>query len=354
MSDSLWTAVYNGNIDDLKLICDGDPSQVNSKNMHGDTILHIACHIGCLEIIKYIHLLNKHLMLVKNKSKQSPLFLVSQRGYIDCVRFICAHNPSQLKSRDISGNTVLIAVCNAPNKLNILKYLCSLDKSLVSVANYMNQTPLFFVAKNSILSYVKYIYSRDKSQADVYTNDGQSVLHASCIGGNIEVFKYIYLNNKHLLNIVDHNLNSVFYLAAKYGRNDIITFILQQDESKILERDINNKSMLQVYCECCNCLVSIENIYKRYERHESSARFDEEIKVILQSIKYIVVHNLIKRLYGGINCPCCRTLNRHPIKLYGDFSSCICLICRNPVENPRALKCGHIFCMECLHMLYEK
>ena len=320
MSDSLWTAVYNGNIDDLKLICDGDPSQVNSKNMHGDTILHIACHIGCLEIIKYIHLLNKHLMLVKNKSKQSPLFLVSQRGYIDCVRFICAHNPSQLKSRDISGNTVLIAVCNAPNKLNILKYLCSLDKSLVSVANYMNQTPLFFVAKNSILSYVK----------------------------------YIYLNNKHLLNIVDHNLNSVFYLAAKYGRNDIITFILQQDESKILERDINNKSMLQVYCECCNCLVSIENIYKRYERHESSARFDEEIKVILQSIKYIVVHNLIKRLYGGINCPCCRTLNRHPIKLYGDFSSCICLICRNPVENPRALKCGHIFCMECLHMLYEK
>ncbi|PRD23852.1 UNVERIFIED_CONTAM: Ankrd16 [Trichonephila clavipes] len=94
--------------------------ELTTKN--GDTVLHLAAHSGCVEIIKfYIDHGNKIILESKNNDGKTPLHIASHSSQLKCVKYLlsCGASVNALKRSDW---TPLMLACTKSN-LDIVKEL---------------------------------------------------------------------------------------------------------------------------------------------------------------------------------------------------------------------------------------
>ncbi|XP_046579350.1 ankyrin repeat domain-containing protein 50-like [Haliotis rubra] len=239
----LMLAAYIGQKEVLDVVLSkgGDASLVD---IHGDTILHLACLGGNLEIVKYV--LSQNIVDVNSRGQynRTPLMMAARRGHGE-VFYLVLHKGGDASLVDKYGDSILHLACLGGN-LEIVKYDLSQKIFYVNSRGQYDRTPLMMAARMGYgeVFYLVLNIGGDASLVDKY---GDSILHLACLGGNLEIVKYVLSQN-----IVDVNSRGQYnrtplMVAAYMGHTEVLQLLFHEGGDASLE-DRNGDNMLHLAC----------------------------------------------------------------------------------------------------------
>ena len=88
-----------------------DPSLVQMTHSRGRTIFHMAARYDRLQVMKAINNIDPHMKDRVDKHNQTPLMFASNRGHVDCVKWLLDHDVD-VNIKSVSGETALYQADN--------------------------------------------------------------------------------------------------------------------------------------------------------------------------------------------------------------------------------------------------
>lgn len=295
-----------GNVEIIKLLLD-HISDINVKDVNGNTALHWACIKGHLELAKFlVHkgvdinikndkqvtpiraaVLNKDIAMVKflidkgadlnyKYDGRTLLHITVYTGYYDITR-ILIENGANINEVDNNGLTVLHAFCYKNEK--DLVELCLDNGADVNIGDNRKFTPLYLACIANNLEIAKMLYMKG-AHVNVKTIDGLPLLHRMIMNNSVEMIEFLikhgadinlkvsnglvaihmacvfdniklvklFLKNGADVNARSNNDDTPIIIAAAFSSRDIIDILLNNGaNTSIITKD--NITVLHLACE---------------------------------------------------------------------------------------------------------
>ncbi|XP_042490049.1 protein ACCELERATED CELL DEATH 6-like [Macadamia integrifolia] len=230
---------------------------VKKKNRDGNTALHEAVLGRHHRVIEVLMESVKELIFIKNRRKESPLYLAADRGLLDVLvkmLKVALEDPDFKDKKDYiiydgpNGRTPLHAVIARKHKscINIL-----LDKKeLISRADADGRNPLHHAA-----SYGHYeetcclLRIKEASFAHQMDNNGLYPIHIAANEGHVDIVNAMVEFLPETIDSVNEQDENVVHLAAKFGRSKLVSYMLKQKSrfDKLFNgKDINGNTPLHL------------------------------------------------------------------------------------------------------------
>ena len=172
---------------------------IDKVNSNNDTVMHVLCEHGKLDIIQ--HLINKNndnilkCLTSKNNNGDTPLNIACQYKQVECIKYISDMFPDQLC---VKNDKKLTPICNLMLSNNII---CI--EYILSGNNLQNKNFIFLLAcklnKNAIVEYI--LSNNLLTDYKCEDNDGNNALHISLLSKSNSIF--ILLTSKYIDYIKD-------------------------------------------------------------------------------------------------------------------------------------------------------
>ncbi|XP_067667463.1 ankyrin repeat domain-containing protein 50-like [Haliotis asinina] len=239
----VMVAAYRGKMDLLKyLVKQGGDMSLLDKTC--DSILHIACRGGHVEMVKYI--ISQDIVDINSKGRDGRTvgMVAAQFGYRN-IFDLCACAGCNLLAADAVGNNILhVAILGGQR--GMVKHV--LAERLVNInSRGMNaKTPIMVAAIEGQREVFDLVMSKG-GDASLVDKNGDSILHWVCRGGQVEMVKYVIS-----LNFTDINSRGQFgktpmMVAAAQGHRRVFDLIMSKGGDASLV-DKNDDNILHWVC----------------------------------------------------------------------------------------------------------
>ncbi|KAG5554545.1 hypothetical protein RHGRI_012186 [Rhododendron griersonianum] len=167
---------------------------LKARNRDGDTPLHLAARSTMNNRVGVVSSLTKadrELDYRPNKARETPLYLVVQRGSDVAVVSEILKNCKSPAYEGPGGKTAMPAAVTDNSKDVILNKLLEWKQDLIKERDTKGWTPLHFAAHNGNLEVVKKLLDKDKSVAYANNDEGNMALHIATAMGDVPVMNEI-------------------------------------------------------------------------------------------------------------------------------------------------------------------
>ena len=226
------------------------------NNDDGNTLLHIACKAGNLQMVKYF--VEDHNLPIRciNNMNQTPLCLAmlnkkkdvykyligkgeteisqdsQQNSYFDsviegdlpCIRYYIEVMGVLPDQKDKSFNTALHYACLG-NFLDIVQYLVEVQHVSLNMLNYEEKTPLQIASDAGHTKIIQYLL---KAGAYINSENIEFNMIEAAKQGKLSSIKYLIEEEKQDKNQVDLLGNSSLHYACKFGYLPIVEYLADQ------------------------------------------------------------------------------------------------------------------------------
>lgn len=103
----LFSAVDSGDLILLTTLLGSTKHSINTLDKHGDSLLHIACGYGYLELVKYLYN-NGAILSIKDKQADTPLYWSSRHGQLNVVEWLLLQSSVSINSKDKLGKLLYL------------------------------------------------------------------------------------------------------------------------------------------------------------------------------------------------------------------------------------------------------
>ncbi|XP_071104740.1 ankyrin-3-like [Haliotis cracherodii] len=152
-----------------------------------NTILHLACKEGNVEIVK--HILSQKIIDIESRgeNENTPLMFAVQFGNMEVFSFLMKKG-ANISNLDEDGGNILHFSCRRGN-IEILNYI--LKRNLVDINSEMDDgmTPLLLTAKLGKKQLFQLLIERGAYEAK--THDSKELLNYACEGGDVEIMERV-------------------------------------------------------------------------------------------------------------------------------------------------------------------
>lgn len=243
----------------------------NKRDEKGNTLLHLACGKGLINIIKKL-IDNKAILDKINLKERTPLHIASKKNHFPIVK-ILVNKGASINSKDLSGNTALHYAVSNQND-NIIKLL--VDKGAnCSILNVEVNLPKDLTSNLQILAI---LCSNDKSSVYKKITEKENQLAPSA--KELEI-KSIFIFN---LLIEDFDKKNILEIVEEFSK-------IEQDLIEIcIEKKENLKIFLKQLKKILNSLDFLD--YKKIGMELGQARaaleyMIEELKKVISTDKIV-------------------------------------------------------------------
>ncbi|XP_067660154.1 putative ankyrin repeat protein RF_0381 [Haliotis asinina] len=179
-------AIYTGKaVFDLLLKAKADLSLINAYH---ETILHMACEGGNIEIIKYI--LNQDIVDIDSQdiNGQTPAMIPASNGNMDVLEILVEAGADLSLERE-DGETILHVACEWEH-IEIIEYLLTHSHVDINSRDGDDCTPAMMAARegNEDIFFLLVAHGADLT---VRNDAGDNILNLACDGDNIHIVKYV-------------------------------------------------------------------------------------------------------------------------------------------------------------------
>jgi ankyrin repeat protein len=264
MSESLFDAIYEENIEEIKVLLADPRIDVNAMDKYGAIPLIVAVSKGNIEIIKE---LLKHPNInvnAKNYKGNTTLFQAIHQGNIEIIKILLADPRININIRDGSEMTVKFWVKNNIQKKpgagfeEILKLIEETLENPNEVVNEHGTTKLMMTS----IDEMRRLLQHPKIDTNIQDNSGKSALSVATQNGQVDKIELLLDNQKTNVNIINKREKgtTAFHMLANYtihhllhNKKDIITRIIhaykkrQAFEIDAVDDDGNTVLMRLIY-----------------------------------------------------------------------------------------------------------
>ncbi|KAL3873072.1 hypothetical protein ACJMK2_036231 [Sinanodonta woodiana] len=215
-------AAHSGNIALLSYLIDfgTDPW---CKTSEEDTLLHIACLSGQLEMSKHLVKAYPSMIYEVDNTKRTPAHIVSFNGNIALLSYLieCGTDPWCKTSQE---ETLLHMACRGGH-IEMSKYLLNTYPTMLYQVNNMKNTPAHYSAYSGNIAFVSYLIN---SGTDPWCKNSQeeTLLHRACLGGHIEMSKYLLQTYPSMLHQVNNMKCTPAHFAAESGNIALLSYLI--------------------------------------------------------------------------------------------------------------------------------
>ncbi|XP_067660904.1 ankyrin repeat domain-containing protein 50-like [Haliotis asinina] len=210
----------------------------------GINILHSACLVGDVEVVKYV--LSQNMLDINSRVKcgRTAVMLAAGNGNKDLVQLF-VDKGADVSLLDKTGDNILHCACRGGGA-EVLKYILSKDMVDINSLGHRKRTPVIVAAERGQKEVVELLV---KHGADLSLSErsGGNILHHVCQRGHYKLVKYVLS-----LNMVD--IHSRWWMkrtpvmvAAKYGHKEVVKLLVNHG-ANLLQSDKRGDNILHLVC----------------------------------------------------------------------------------------------------------
>jgi ankyrin repeat protein len=211
-----------------------------------------AAESGCLRL--FLHRPpSKRVLETRNVNGESILHIATRRGYLDIVK-ACVNLGADIRAIDKIHNTLLHKAADRCD-LDIFRYFLELELN-PDRYNRKRETPLHIAIQQKNLALVKLLVDL-KVNLNARDNFGYCVLHRAVRVGNIDIVQKL-IQCGSLIHTTDNDGNTPLHDAIKFGNLDIISCLLLTNQTKIDFKNLNGNTALHYAVLLCKDVVDVQ------------------------------------------------------------------------------------------------
>jgi ankyrin repeat protein len=254
-------------------------SKKRFRNKAGDSVMHIACKSGELDILKYFSEIGVNFD-VRNLSQDSPLHFAVHYDHELIVRYLLEKNINVNQQNNQGMSPLHVAVSNG--SLHLVKLLVGDGGADVTLRDIHRRTPLYIALESKNNKLIEYLAERSSScnvslnialEIAVWTNlwdlipcllysganvnaqnrFGLSALHRAAGLGEIDVAANLLIRLANINKKDSYGITPLFYAAFNGHRN--MVKLLVRNGANVRHRDKAGNTVLHCAASCRNVYV---------------------------------------------------------------------------------------------------
>ena len=302
---ALHIAVKHNNLDAVMEIFNASivHTKVNIQTDDKTTPLHIACLNGFYDIAEYLLNVERANVHCQNTDGWTPLHVAAEGNRVEILRLLM-ENQGNIDSRAKNTDTPLHVAIDHNNSeaadtliglganvnsrgeknfsplhkaakignTEIIKKLIESGARIDHRAENKNAA-LHTAATNGQEKAVQVLCEFESSSIDIDKSgfNGWNAFHQASIGGHVNCMRILLKAGTKLNCEDDFNFDTALHLAARFGVEESVEFLLDQDHIRVNNLNKENKTALDL------CRVKGHDLIERYLL-ESEARTSEEVE----------------------------------------------------------------------------
>lgn len=231
------------------------PRQVKKvRDAEGNTVLHLACQVHRLDIVRCLLEQGKADVEATNNQKCTPLHIASALGLLSIVQYIVEHGQANVDVTDkgrvgpmcntthiddfskVDGRTPLhyATICYHPD---VVRYLVERGRANINATDSNHMSTLHMAAYQGHLDLVQYMIECgavfDGEASNVLDErcrdrDGCTALHIASNRGHLEVVRYLVgQSGEYYVNDDDHKIRTALLHACQEGHFDVARYLIE-------------------------------------------------------------------------------------------------------------------------------
>ena len=214
------------------------------RDRNGNTLLHLACTNGHVDIVKYLLQDKSSCIIIRAKNGSTPLHCAcsaSERDWtkLSIVKLLVnvSNHSATLDSEDGKGRTPLHVACLA-HHTDIIKYLVQEKGCCVDVKASDGSTPLHVACMAGYTDIARYLILKKSCNVNCQSSDGSTPLHYACTNRNLDIIRLLLIEKNCETNIqnkkgqtpltipLSTNGDLLVHVACQRGAIDILRYLL--------------------------------------------------------------------------------------------------------------------------------
>jgi len=215
----------SGDLNEIKLLIESDPSRINQKDEDGNSLLHSAARAGNADLVKYLASKGADVDL-KDNYGQTPLQIAAHLDNLDVVNQLVSHG-ADINVRDFIGKTPLHDAAYS-GKFQIVEYLISQGAD-INTKEINGDSPLHDAVINKNIEIAKYLISNG-ANVNTKNGDGKSPLHLAASEGNLDIAHRLTAHGASVNAKDKFDLTPLHY-AVYEGHLEMVKYLISKDAS---------------------------------------------------------------------------------------------------------------------------
>lgn len=224
-------------------------SNPNSKGKFGKTVMHIACRMGSIELVK---------ALIKHKAQPNtldhfrnpPILEAALSGHDNIVLCMIHKFGCDPHTKGWKGRSLLHNACQA-GKDRLVRTLVKEYKANIHAVDHDGVAPIHVAAWKGHTKVIHCLIEF-KFDPNMKGGIGRSLLHHACQGGNVHLVKTLIVNHKADVNLLDHEKDTPIHVAAGKGHVDVVRCLIKEFGCDPNTKGKNGSSLLHRACQGAN------------------------------------------------------------------------------------------------------
>ena len=231
-----------------------------NQNSKGNTILHMACDVRNLTLVKYLVGNYPALLTMRDIEGQTPLHHAGLSGSVELVNYLVHQQHCDVLDKDSYGRTILHTACNGSEQ-KVVKYLVENYPALLMIRDNKEQTPLHHAGWSGSVEHADYLVSE---QCDVFDqdSDGRTILHIACGEGKLSLVKHLVEKYHFLLAVRDNEGQTPLHRAGWSDSVELLDYLISQ-QCDVLYRDSDGRTILHNACQGGK-LTLVKHLVEKY------------------------------------------------------------------------------------------
>ncbi|XP_067660308.1 ankyrin repeat domain-containing protein 50-like [Haliotis asinina] len=210
----------------------------------GIDILHSACLVGDVEVVKYV--LSQRTVDINDKVRcgRTAVMLAAEYGHKDVVELL-VDKGADVSLVDRTGGNILHCA-SLGGDAEVVNYILSKDIVDINSIGYRKKTPVMIAGQNG---HTEVVHLLVKHGANLYLRDkrGNNVLHLACSEGHLDVVKYIMSLDTMNINRRGYERRTPVMLAGEGGHTEVVEFLVKHGVN-LSFRDNSRNNILHLAC----------------------------------------------------------------------------------------------------------
>ncbi|XP_048246155.1 ankyrin repeat domain-containing protein 50-like [Haliotis rufescens] len=210
----------------------------------GNTILHVACKGGNVEIVNYVLTQDSVDVNSINGEMQTPAWTAALHGHKE-VFDLLLRKGTDLPYVDFDDNTILHIACKGGN-IEIVNYVITAKIVDINTRGFEGYTPVMEAAVSGHKDVFDVLVRRG-ADLSLFDDQGCTSLHAACRGGNVETVKYILTQNIEIIYTSCSDGSTPVLVAVSNGQKEVFDLLVENEADLLFENE-NGDGILHNAC----------------------------------------------------------------------------------------------------------
>ncbi|UJR37554.1 hypothetical protein I4U23_030255 [Adineta vaga] len=234
---ALLCAAEDGDLANIKKLCNLASIDVNKENKHGETALHFACGAGHLDIVKLLADRKANLMITDG-SGNNAIYWAARQGHVPIITFLHEKSvPINISNRNGETNLHVATRYGHPH---VVEHLCRLGSN-VDCQDDEEETPIILASWHDYARICRILCGAG-ADLNIRNKEGETGLICAAQRGNAEIVQ-ILIDNKANLDLQDKRGLSALHHACRRQQIPIALTLIQAG-CNINIIDLNNETPL--------------------------------------------------------------------------------------------------------------